>query len=146
VFISAGAILELDFGGDDVIDSLYLNGVPQAPGFYGASALGATVFAGAGRLQVTTLGPPLGIDGDFNNNGVVDAADYVLWRDGGPLQNDPTPGIQPADYDIWRANFGLSLPAASAASAVNHAVPEPAAWCLAILAMPCMRRRSTVRA
>jgi hypothetical protein len=24
------------------------------------------------------------------------------------LQNDPTPGTQPADYDVWRANFGKS--------------------------------------
>jgi hypothetical protein len=46
--------------------------------------------------------------GDYNNNGTVDAADYVLWRNGGPLQNDPTPGVQPADYGVWRANFGLS--------------------------------------
>jgi hypothetical protein len=47
-----------------------------------------------------------GQTGDFNNNGVVDAADYVLWRDGGTLQNDPTPGVQAADYAVWRANFG----------------------------------------
>ena len=26
--------------------------------------------------------------GDYNNNGTVDAADYVLWRNGGPLQNE----------------------------------------------------------
>ena len=44
--------------------------------------------------------------GDYNNNGVVDAADYVLWRNGGTLQNDPTPGVQPGDYAVWRANFG----------------------------------------
>jgi hypothetical protein len=44
--------------------------------------------------------------GDYNNNGTVDLADYVLWRNGGPLQNDPTPGVQPDDYNIWRANFG----------------------------------------
>jgi hypothetical protein len=45
-------------------------------------------------------------DGDYNNNGVVDMADYVLWRNGGPLQNDPTPGVQAADYDFWRSHFG----------------------------------------
>ena len=38
--------------------------------------------------------------------GTVDAADYVLWRNGGPLQNDATPGVQPADYDVWAAHFG----------------------------------------
>lgn len=28
------------------------------------------------------------LNGDFNNNGTVDAADYVLWRKSGPLAND----------------------------------------------------------
>ena len=40
---------------------------------------------------VTTL------PGDFTNNGVVDAADYVWWR-----KNDNTPG----SYTAWRTNFG----------------------------------------
>jgi hypothetical protein len=44
--------------------------------------------------------------GDYNDNESVDAADYVLWRDGGPLTNDPTPGVGPGDYTFWRANFG----------------------------------------
>jgi hypothetical protein len=44
--------------------------------------------------------------GDYNGNGSVDAADYVLWRIGGTLLNDPTPGVQPEDYDYWRARFG----------------------------------------
>ena len=33
-----------------------------------------------------TVGAALaGVLGDYNNNGTVDAADYVLWRNGGPL-------------------------------------------------------------
>lgn len=55
-----------------------------------------------GALLTTSTAAP----GDYNNNGTVDAADYVLWRNGGPLQNDPTPGVQAADYAFWRANFG----------------------------------------
>ena len=48
-----------------------------------------------------------GLTGDYNNNGTVDAADYVLWRNGGPLMNDSTPaGVGPEDYGVWRANFG----------------------------------------
>ena len=30
----------------------------------------------------------------------------MLWRKGGPLVNDPTPGVQPGDYGYWRARFG----------------------------------------
>ena len=32
--------------------------------------------------------------------------DYVVWRKGGPLVNDPTPGVQPGDYAYWRARYG----------------------------------------
>jgi hypothetical protein len=51
--------------------------------------------------------------GDYNNNGVVDAADYVVWRDhlnqSVTIPNDTTPGtVSAADYDVWRANFGRS--------------------------------------
>src|SRR4051794_3444149 len=39
-------------------------------------------------MRFTT--PVAGVQGDFNNNGTVDAADYVLWRNGGPLANEVT--------------------------------------------------------
>jgi hypothetical protein len=73
---------------------------------------------------------PAGVTGDFNNNGVVDAADYVLWRDGGTLANDPTEGNQPADFDVWRANFGKT---AGPGAALSAAVPEPAAAALLLV-------------
>jgi len=45
--------------------------------------------------------------GDYNDDGQVNSADFVLLRMGGPLQNDPTPGVdQVADYNYWRARFG----------------------------------------
>ncbi len=72
--------------------------------------------------------------GDFNANGVVDAADYVVWRDslgtqGSGLAADGNGDqrIDQLDYDIWKANFGstsgeidslggaMSVPEASAA-------------------------------
>ena len=31
--------------------------------------------------EVIAPPPPTAIDGDYNNNGIVDAADYVVWRD-----------------------------------------------------------------
>ncbi len=70
--------------------------------------------------------PPLGgVAGDYNNNGVVDAADYILWRNGVPsLQNDVTAGNQPEDFDVWRANFG-KVPTGAASGASLIAIPEP---------------------
>lgn len=57
--------------------------------------------------------------GDYNLNGVVDAADYVLWRktlgqtgaglaaDGsGPTVGTPNGVVDQADYAFWRSNFG----------------------------------------
>jgi hypothetical protein len=78
--------------------------------------------------------PGVGVTGDFNNNGTVDAADYVLWRNGGPLQNDPTAGVQPEDYNTWRANFGRTAAGASALGA--SAVPEPTSVAM-LLAVAC---------
>jgi len=77
----------------------------------------------------TTVG---GIAGDYNNNGVVDMADYVLWRKGGPLQNDSTPGTDAGDYGVWRANFGSH--AGSGSSLGGGAVPEPASCLLVVMA------------
>src|SRR4029077_2338709 len=66
-----------------------------------------------------------GVPGDYNGNGNVDAADYVLWRKGGPLQNEvDTPGtVNAADYPAWRARYGN--PAGAGASLDSAAVPEP---------------------
>jgi hypothetical protein len=77
----------------------------------------------------------LGIAGDYNNNGTVDAADYVLWRENlnasVTLPNDATPGtVQQADYDVWRANFGRSSSGALGAGLDPQAVPEPASLLL----------------
>src|SRR5262245_44672981 len=66
--------------------------------------------------------------GDYNNNGVVDAADYVVWRK--TLGNSITPFggadgdgdgiIGLGDYGQWRANFGKT----AAGAATLTAVPE----------------------
>jgi hypothetical protein len=56
------------------------------------------------------------LTGDYNFNGAVDAADYVLWRhtvgSSTELRADGSGNgiIDHADYMIWRANFGKTLP------------------------------------
>lgn len=76
------------------------------------------------------------LPGDYNNNGVVDAADYVLWRNGGPLANEvDAPGtVNGADYTAWRARFGNSSGGGS--NLEGSGVPEPLAALLFFLGMP----------
>ena len=96
VYVSSGATFDLSFDAVNKIDSLFLGDVPAAVGIWGSNASIAPnkspLLAGTGRLMVSTLGVLPMLTGDFNGNGVVDAADYVQWRNGGPLQNDPTTG------------------------------------------------------
>jgi len=130
--------LNLSFGGTDTIRSFFIDGAPQATGTWGATGSGAAhesaLITGSGFLNVTTL-PPVGVPGDYNGNGVVDAADYVLWRNGGPLQNEvATAGsVTPEDYTEWRARFGNTSGSGSVLGAA--AVPEPAAALLAMFAL-----------
>jgi len=90
---------------------------------------------------------PTPVVGDFNQNGVVDAADYVVWRNASPnatLPNDDSPGtVDASDYDDWRANFGKSGAASSAAVRAG-AVPEPVGamlWWIAFLTGSMVRNR-----
>ena len=57
--------------------------------------------------------------GDFNEDGVDDAADYSVWRDGlGAVYSM-------ADFGVWKSHFGQI--AGSGGSATSLAVPEPPA-------------------
>jgi hypothetical protein len=59
-----------------------------------------------------------GLAGDFNADLVVDAADYVTWRNG--LGTTHTP----VEYVVWRANFGAA--SGDGSLLANVAIPEPA--------------------
>jgi hypothetical protein len=69
------------------------------------------------------------LPGDYNSDGAVDAADFVLWRasfnKSVTLPNDVTPGIvDDSDYAVWRSHFGATLGGGAVAGALS-AVPEP---------------------
>ena len=53
--------------------------------------------AGPDKWTLTQVTASSAAPGDFNGNGVVDAADYVVWR-----KSDNTP----ANYTVFRSNFG----------------------------------------
>ena len=103
----------------------------------GGNTLARTSGTSAGGINafVVLPGVAAGVAGDYNGNGVVDAADYVLWRNGGPLQNEVnTPGVvDSSDYTAWRARFGNTSGAGSSLS--GSAVPEPGTLALAALGL-----------
>ncbi|MFO0789323.1 MAG: hypothetical protein U0805_07695 [Pirellulales bacterium] len=84
--------------------------------------------------DVGTITVSTAISGDYNHNGVVDAADYVLWRDtlgsttALAADGDLNGSIGPGDFDVWRANFGQVGPLGR-----GSVVPEPCV--LALLAL-----------
>jgi hypothetical protein len=68
--------------------------------------------------------------GDFNEDGDVDAADYIVWRKG--LGTTYTQ----AGYDIWLAHFGQTVVDRGPAGATSNslpAVPEPSTFVLACM-------------
>jgi hypothetical protein len=70
--------------------------------------------------------------GDYNRDGTVDAADYVVWRKGSGAT------YTQADYDVWRANFGQTIGSGAAlpsADLLPIAVPEPVAWVMLLTGM-----------
>ena len=72
---------------------------------------------------------PEGVPGDYNGNGVVDAADYVAWRNGGPLLNqvDDSNTVNQQDYVEWRARFGNTAGSGTNSGLSEHnLIPEPA--------------------
>ena len=87
-------------------------------------------------VELKVVAGAVGVPGDFNNNGVVDAADYVLWRNGGPLQNEVSdPGVVNAqDYTDWRARFGNTSGSGSGLGS-SSAVPEPTTLSICGLAL-----------
>jgi hypothetical protein len=112
-----------------------------ASGFlYIADADGGQVYRGAldGAAALEPIGPaslqnpwdvallvPEHLDGDFNGDGAVDAADYVVWRKGMGATHFPD------DYDVWREHFGETD---GTGSSFYAAVPEPTGALLHLLA------------
>lgn len=110
---------------------------------------GSTSYAWFGLRIGSTAPVTAGIDGDYNDDGTVDAADYTIWRDNlglsdaalnGNGSGDASGLVVSADYSLWSGNYGATSSSSSATS-----VPEPTAAVLMLVATSIMglyRRRS----
>lgn len=90
------------------------------------------------------------VPGDYNQNGIVDAADYVVWRmhlGPGSLPNEGgiSPGsVDNADYDFWRSRFGATGGAGSGASPAT-APASGVLLAMGLVGFACRRRRVSPR-
>jgi T5SS/PEP-CTERM-associated repeat protein len=64
------------------------------------------------------------LPGDFNHDGIVNAADHVVWR-----KND----MGPAAFNTWRQNFGRTAVIGAGTGNATASVPEPSAIALVIV-------------
>jgi autotransporter-associated beta strand protein len=132
VYLTTGSIFNLNFAATDTIRSLFVDNTQQAAGTWGGTGSGAAnispLITGTGLLNVTT-GAVVGLPGDYNSDGKVDAADYVLWR-----KSPGTFGGDPAGYNTWRANYGNGGPGSGSGLSAGQ-VPEPTTLIFASLAI-----------
>jgi hypothetical protein len=112
--------------------SLFIFGDAINP--FGLPARGA--INGIQLVSVSAAGPT----GDYNGNGVVDAADYVVWRDtfgqaaappGSGADGNGNGTIDPGDFDFWKSRFGNSVPGAGLGS--SSVIPEPGSLSLLVV-------------
>jgi hypothetical protein len=160
----ANPMLGLGDAGESFMTPLLQRGFARNPAFGGAgpetlldlpagsvfTTLAPSELIDDGQINVSVSGVTFGViqldtsttiyvlaptlEGDYNQDGVVDAADYVVWR--------KNSGTQEA-YNIWRAHFGDT---AGGGSVESSAVPEPASFPLLLLAAVgvFLRRRGDV--
>jgi hypothetical protein len=92
--------------------------------------------------QVTYVTGVPGVAGDYNQNGTVDAADYVVWRNSEGQTTLPNRGtgitgpVGSADYQFWRSRFGAT---SAAGGGIGAGVPEPSTATVLVIAIVAMR-------
>jgi len=121
-------------GQQEILPYLFL---PTAGQYY-ARVTGASAAAQLYELQLSVAAL---LTGDYNRNGIVDAADYTVWRNtmgqtGAALaaDGDGNGKVDAADYTVWTANFGTHAGSgAGSTSVAGGEVPEPSTAILAII-------------
>jgi hypothetical protein len=117
--------------------NLYEEGeIIQLAGFDGTVTI--SYVGGTGNDVTLSL---VALLGDFDHDGMVGPADYVVWRKTG------INGQQ--GFNDWRANFGKSAPSfglSISGESLQAQVPEPAAWLTAAIGMSLLvlRRKSRI--
>ena len=93
------------------------------------------VIYGNNSVMLSVIG--IGLAGDYNGDGFVNAADYTVWRNTLHTNNPDADGdnsgtVDFDDYMVWKNNFGQ--PGSGAAQGELGSVPEPASAVLFLVA------------
>src|SRR4051812_23466150 len=98
-------------------------------GFY--RAINTSMFVGTNWMEDRSVTAGAILPGDYNLNGIVDDADYVLWRKtlgqtGAGLAADGSANnqVDQGDFNVWRAHFGQFVGNGSSNDVSALAVPE----------------------
>jgi hypothetical protein len=138
----SGSLLPKD--GFNSLTDMNASGFPPGTTNIQVTANTPTRFANvAGQIDLRTPAP--GPTGDYNGNGTVDAADYVLWRNtlgqtvsmGTGADGSGNGMVDAADYNFWRERFGKTVPGVGSAASV----PEPATVALYLIAIGVLASR-----
>lgn len=136
--VNQTGFLELAPGAALPLGPLFTGGVKDLSFSFLLQGQGA---ASTGKVVYSAYNPSQPVAGDFNGNGVVDAADYTLWRDNLGAATEAAIGfrgdggtISASDYTYWKARFG-NTSGSGAGALGSAAVPEPATWLLATVAV-----------
>lgn len=112
-----GTPIQLPSGGEDPL---------QVDNFSVLFGVAGTLIEGVVRFgPVPTFTAP---EGDFNGDGVVNSADYTVWRDnlGNPSglanQGSLSGPVGAAHYDLWKSNFAAT---GGSLLSTSTTVPEP---------------------
>jgi hypothetical protein len=90
------------------------------------------------EYEVDLVNLIVGLPGDYNDDGTVNAADYTVWRNtlGTSAQDADGNGsgmVDAGDFLVWKSNFGMSEGAGASLGQPGN-VPEPASAFLVLVA------------
>jgi hypothetical protein len=106
-------------------------------------ANGAVTDRGASVNALDAIAFRVSLPGDYNNNHVVDAADYTTWRNnvGAPdesslhFNGNGVGGVDRDDYIFWKENYGNNNLPAAGQTLESKNLPEPSVLTLVLSAL-----------
>lgn len=141
---AGGDILTYAWDIDGNLDFLDFDGATVQHVFQtlGQQTISVRVDDGDSGIATGELPVKVVLGGDFNLDGMVNLADYTVWRDNLSATSESSLNgrgngdgiVDILDYKIWKSSFGLDESGLTAAARSNLTVPEPSTYLLLMAA------------